>query len=531
MKMSVPPPPLLPRISDYATWQAEQRPDAVAMKRDDTSISYATLAEQIDRLARALLAAGVRKGDRVATLQPPNPQYVVDFLAAASIGAIWVGLNPRYQLDELRYVVTDAEPRVLLGRQRIGDRRYDVDLTTLAAACPTVTHLVLHDAVEPLRGAVSLETFLAAGAGIDEERLAAARADCGGRDPCLIVYTSGSTGKPKGALLHHEGLVRFSLGQNRIWPLDPLRVINYFPINHVGCVADCTLPCLLAGGTLVFMEKFDAGECLRLMQAERITLWGSVPSTFPMLLDHPDFASTDLSAVQLIVWGGASMDAATIDRLASIQPRMATNYGMTETTSAVTVLEPVTDRELLTHTVGHAFEGVEVRLADADDQPVPDGQPGEIQARSPLNLLRYWRQPEATAAAFTADGFFRTGDLAVRRPDGRYRIVGRIKEMYKSGGYNVYPREVEAVLRACPGVTDAAIVAIPDPVWQEVGIAYITTTGPMAVAAIQAFLRDRLAHYKLPKRIILLDELPLLPIGKTDKAALKRQALSAFATG
>lgn len=529
--MTHPLPPLLPRISDYAIWQAERRPDAVAMTLNGATTTYAALARQVDRLARALLAAGVAKGDRVATLQPPNPQYLVDFLAAASIGAIWVGLNPRYQLDELRYVVTDAEPRVLLARQRIGDRRYDADLTALAAGCPSLTHLVLHDADDPMPGAVTLAAFLAAGDAVEEAALAAARAACGGRDPCLIVYTSGSTGKPKGALLHHDGLARFSLGQNRLWPLDPLRVVNYFPINHVGCVADCTLPCLIAGGALVFMEKFDAGECLRLMQAERVTLWGSVPSTFPMLLDHPDFAATDLSAVDLIVWGGAAMDSATIARLAAIQPRMATNYGMTETTSAVTALEPVTDPDLLAHCVGHAFEGVEIRLADADDQPVPDGEPGEVQARSALNFLGYWRRPDATAEAFTADGFFRTGDLAVRRPDGRYRIVGRIKEMYKSGGYNVYPREVEAVLRDHASVTEAAIVAIPDPVWQEVGIAYITVSSPPDMAAAHAFLRDRLANYKCPKRIIVLDEMPLLPIGKIDKAALKRRALTDAAKG
>ncbi|MBP7335199.1 class I adenylate-forming enzyme family protein [Niveispirillum sp.] len=529
--MTRPLPPLLPRISDYATWQANQQPDAIAMKLDGVATTYATLAAQVEGLARALLAAGVTKGDRVASLLPPHPQFLVDFLATASIGAIWVGLNPRYQLDELRHVVTDAEPRVLLGRQRIGERRYETELMALTASCPTVTHLVLHDADGPMPGAVSIADFLAAGEGVTDAPLIRARDGCGGRDPCLIVYTSGSTGRPKGALLHHEGLARFSLGQNRLWPLDPLRVINYFPINHVGCVADCTLPCLVAGGTLVFMEKFDTGECLRLMQAERITLWGSVPSTFPMLLDHPDFARTDLSCVELIVWGGAAMDAATIARLANVQPRMATNYGMTETTSAVTALGPVTDADLLANCVGHAFEGVEIRLANTDGQPVPDGEPGEVQTRSPLNFLGYWRRPEATAEAFTADGFFRTGDLAVRRPDGRYRIVGRIKEMYKSGGYNVYPREVEAVLLACPGVTEAAIVAIPDPVWQEVGIAYITLSTPMDLTAMQAFLRDRLANYKLPKRIIPLDAMPLLPIGKIDKAALKQQALTMSASG
>lgn len=518
-------PPELPRISDYAGWHARRRPDAVALRLDGRGWTYAELAAAVDRLARALLAAGIGKGDRVATLQPPHPAYLVDFLAAASIGAIWVGLNPRYRLDELLHVLTDSEPAILLARRHIGDRRYDEELAAIAAACPSLRRIVLHDSADGPPGSEPMAAFLRSGEAIGPERLDAARAGCGGRDPCLIVYTSGSTGAPKGALLHHAGLARFSLAQNRLWPLSPLRVINYFPINHVGSVVDCSLPCLVAGGTTIFMEKFDPAECLRLMARERVTLWGSVPSTFPMILDLPDFADHDLSAVELIIWGGAAMGEEMIARLAALGPALATNYGMTETTSAITAIAPTRDLERLANSVGPAFPGVEVRLCGADDVPVGPGEVGEVQTRSALNFLGYWRRPDATAEAFTSDGYFRTGDLAVLRPDGCYRIVGRIKEMYKSGGYNVYPREVEAVLESHPAVEAAAVVAMPDPTWQEIGVAFVTLAAPADPADLYVWCRARLANYKLPKRIEIERELPLLPIGKIDKAALRRRLM------
>lgn len=518
-------PPLLSRISDYPAWQAARQPTATAMILGDEIWTWQRLSAEIDQLARALLAAGVAKGDRVATLQPPHPRYLVDFLATASIGAIWVGLNPRYQRGELAYVLEDSTPSILLARRFIGGRDYGEDLLALSSTCPQPLTLVIVDG-EGLTGstAETLDAFLEHGADVTATELAEARADCGGREPCLIVYTSGSTGRPKGALLHHDGLARFSLDQNRIWPLEPLRVLNYFPINHVGCVADCSLPAIVAGGTIIFLEKFDPGECLRLMEAHRVTLWGSVPSTFAMMLDHPDFPGRDLSSVGLIVWGGAAMDEATIRRLARICPRLATNYGMTETTSAITAVPPTHDIDQLAHSVGGPFPGVEVRLVQADGTLAGTGQVGEVQARSRLNFLGYWRRPDATREAFTPDGFFRTGDLAELRSDGSYRIAGRIKEMYKSGGYNVYPREIETALEDHPAVAAAAVIGVTDPVWQEIGVAFIVLSSAIGTEEITEFLRSRLAHYKLPKRIEVLPELPLLPIGKVDKPGLKRRA-------
>lgn len=512
------------RISDFIFAHAQTQPDAVAVVLGERRWTYAALAAAIDALARAMAAAGVVHGDRVATLQTPHPDYLIALLATASIGGIWVGLNPRYQLAELRHIVEDAAPKLLLARSEVMDRSYERELVELCAGLPAIERLVIFDGDPEVPGAMTMAAFLRGGHAYPPARLEEVRAGVGWRMPCLIVYTSGSTGQPKGAVLHHAGINEFCEAQNRLWPLEPHRVLSYFPINHIGGVVDTVLPCIAAGGTVVFMEQFDPAACLALMVREAVTLWISVPSVFQMQLDLPNFADYDLSAVQLIVWEGAEMPVGMIERLLRTCPKLATNYGMTETTSAITVVAPTDDIALLSRSVGQAFPNVEIRLTNADGFVVAEGAEGEVQTRSALNLLGYWRRPDATEACFTADGFFRTGDLAVQRPDGSYRLVGRLKEMYKSGGYNVYPREVETVLEQHPAVALAAVVVRADPIWQEIGVAFVQSSDEIDPQALEAHCRAHLANYKIPKIFVIERDLPTLPIGKIDKQELTRRA-------
>lgn len=502
----------LPTLDAHVRWWAAHDGAREAAVLGAARWNYATLDREVAALARAMLAAGVTKGERVATLAPPGLDFLTAYLAATRIGAIWVGLNPRYRFDELAHVLRDAGPRLLLTRTHL-------ELADVRALCPQT--VVLDDPE-------SYGAFVAGGSGLPACTLNAAMANVTADDPAVLVYTSGSTGTPKGAILAHGGIVRFAQGQNDVWPLSPLRVLNYFPINHVGCLNDILAPALVAGGCCVFMEQYETRESLRLMQDEAITFWGSVPSVFQMQLALPDFADFDLSSVQLIVWEGAAMAPDLIVQLGQTCRWRATNYGMTETTSAITVLAPTDDEGLLGETVGSAFPGVEVRLTSADGTPVVPGEAGEVQTRSPLNCLGYWNNPEATTAAFTPDGWFRTGDLAVQRPDGHYRIVGRLKEMFKSGGYNVYPREIETVIEAHPNVSAATVVGIPDATWDEIGVAFVE--GTVTPEAIADWCRARLANYKIPKHIHCEAALPLLPIGKIDKPALRRRALTEHAS-
>ncbi|WP_109808855.1 class I adenylate-forming enzyme family protein [Sphingosinithalassobacter portus] len=488
---------------------ARDTPQAEALIHGARRISYAELEREIDRLALAMLASGVAPGDRVACLAPPEPIFVTSLIAANAIGAIWIGLNPRYKLEELRFIVGDSTPRLLIARGEIDGRDYGEELAALAAECPGMRIVVDRD----------LPQFLAEAKALPAKDIAANRPD--GREASMIVYTSGSTGRPKGALLSQAAIHAFAEAQNRLWPIAPLRVLNYFPINHIGSVVDISLPALVAGGTVVLMEKFDPAASLELMQREGVTLWASVPSVFQMQLDLPDFDRFDLSAVQLIVWEGAPMAEPLIRRLHAILPQLATNYGMTEATSAILATPPCDDPALLARSVGHPFAYAEVRLVDASGNV---GEEGEIQLRSPLATLGYWNRPDATAEAIDADGWLHTGDIGRRLADGSYAIAGRIKEMYKSGGYNVYPLEVEAVIEEHPGVHGCAVIGVPDPLWDEVGVAFIIADANVTQADILAHCRTRLANYKLPKRIELRSALPLLPIGKVDKVALRREA-------
>ena len=515
------------RVSDFATWYAVHAPESEALVIDDLRMNYRQLAARVDAVALALLAAGVAKGNRVATLSTPHPDYFVLFLAASSIGAIWVGLNPKYHREELLYVIADAEPVVLFTRTRVGNRDYGEDIEAIRSAVPSLEHLVALDEIAvdcPIANLQSMAQFLGGSQATDMAALDGARAACGGRDPCLIVYTSGSTGRPKGAVLHHEGIVRLCLAQNRLWPVPRQRVLNFLPVNHVGCVVDLSCPTLAAGGCLVFMEQFDVGESLRLMQSERISWWASVPSVFQMQLAHPDFANCDLSAVELIVWEGAAMPQPLIERLLEICPRLATNYGMSETTSAMTAEPPTTDLEVLANSVGLPFDNVEIRLVKADGTVAAADEPGEVQARSAYNMLGYWRRPQETGATLLPDGWLRTGDVGVCRPDGRLQLIGRVKEMFKSGGYNVYPREIEAALEEHAAVETAAVVGVSDTLWGEVGVAYVLVRTPIAADELLAHCRQRLANYKVPKQLLVVDSLPLLPVGKVDKVALRQHA-------
>ncbi|MEZ5983585.1 MAG: fatty acid--CoA ligase family protein [Parvularculaceae bacterium] len=297
----------------------------------------------------------------------------------------------------------------------------------------------------------------------------------------------------------------------------------YFPINPCRLHRRYVDASLLSAGALSLWSKFDPAGALDLMQKERVTMWGSVPSTFQMQLALPDFDSYDLSSVQVIIWSGAAAPETLVKQLMELAPLCATNYGMTET-MVITALKPVTDFDALANSVGPAFPGVEIKLLQADGAEAPPGEPGEVWVRSEYNLIGYWRNAEASAQSITPDGFFKTGDLAVLRPDGNYRIVGRIKEMYKSGGYNIYPREVEMALEEHPQVAAAAVVSIPDPVWQEVGVAFIEPKGELSLGDLESHCRERLANYKIPKRFVIEPNMPLLPIGKINKVALKERA-------
>jgi len=345
-------------------------------------------------------------------------------------------------------------------------------------------------------------------------------------DTALIVYTSGSTGTPKGAMLPHRGLVKCSRIQQRYWGCDPLRVINYAPINHVGCVGDISSFCLVGGGCMVFMERYDPSGLLDIIERYRITWFLAVPTVLHMILALPDLEARDLSSLQKVCWSGAAASPALVEAIAARFPVVSNGYGMTETVGSVTFCSTGDGLEALCGTIGYPVPEYELRIGRADGSTAAVGEAGEILVRGDFVMNGYWRRPEATAEAIDADGWVHTADVGVALPDGAIRLAGRMKEMFVSGGYNIYPREIENVIESHHDVLHAAVIPVDDEVFGEVGQAFVEATGGSGVSAgeLQAYCRERMANYKVPKRFTVIEEMPMLPIGKIDKNALRELA-------
>jgi acyl-CoA synthetase (AMP-forming)/AMP-acid ligase II len=515
----------LDRISDYPTYWAARHPDREAMVLGDLRWTYADLARYVDLYARALWANGLRRGDRVAVLATARPESLALFLAAARIGAMFTGLNLRFKYEELHYVVDDSKPRLLFYLPEFAGRDYRADMRHLLADIPSVEQAIAFGAAEP-GFARSFEVFLGGAASASAAEVAAAVAAVQRLDPCLLIYTSGSTGQPKGAMLPHYGLSHCSRNQLDHWWAEPLRVLDNLPISNVFCIGDLFCFCMVGGGTTVFMERFDAKGVLETIEREKVTLWGQVATMLQLVLAQPEAASRDLSSLQMIFWAGARAPRELIERLGRITSYLGSNYGLTETVAGVTYTEKGASLDVLADTVGKPDPHYELRVVAPDGRVCADGEAGEILVRGHCMMVGYWSRPEATAAAIDNEGWLHTGDIGFRRPDGNFQIAGRKSDMFKSGGFNVYPREIEMMLETHPAVAMAAVIGVPDDLYGEVGHAYLLlreADGP-AEPDMAAWCKERLANFKVPKRFHLRRQLPMLPVGKIDKVALRKEA-------
>ncbi len=512
----------LTRITDYLAHHAAATPDAEFLVLGEQRLNYREAAEWVDACSAALLAAGIGRGDCVATYGPPRPEYFLTFLATAGIGAMWLGLSPKLTTDELQHNVSDASPRLAFGIAE--GPAQDEQLGALANATPSLQRVVTR-VPSPL--GVTIDEFLGEGVRLaDSGALARARAAVDPADPAAVVYTSGSTGRPKGALLPHRGLVICSEVQNEHWvDFEPLRTVCDLPIDHVGCLGDLCCSTFVAGGAIVFMEKFDSRGVLRLIEEERISFWGAIPTMFLLATRTEEWKTADLSSLRRIIWSGAAAPAALVAELRELGVPLSTSYGMTETVGSVTYTADDDSDEVLTATIGKPDPRYEVRVARPDGSTCDTGEEGELLVRGDFIMSGYLNRPEATAETIR-DGWLHTGDAAVANDSGNLRLVGRLSDMYKSGGYNVYCREVESVLESHPAVALAAVVGVPDPLYGEVGHAFLIPEDGAEIddESLKEHALQQLANYKIPKRFISEPELPRLAIGKVDKRELRRRA-------
>ncbi|MEM6793285.1 MAG: long-chain fatty acid--CoA ligase [Acidobacteriota bacterium] len=515
--------------ADLLGERARLTPDAPALVEVETGLrlTYRQLDERASRCARLLAArAGVAKGDRVGILSRNRVEYLDAFFAAGKAGFVLVTLGTRLTAEELSQIVLDSGARTLI---------YD------GAA---------EDVVAELRERVEVETWIAldgggpgAAASTVDYADAARAVDLDapwtptpsrGEDAYCLLYTSGTTGKPKGVVIPQRMVLANAHHTVGGWQLRSDDVTSIFtPLYHAGGLFAFLVPMVWIGGLLVLHREFDAEQIWRTVEVEGVTVALGVPTIWKMLLECPAFGEVDLSQLRWLISGGAPLPHYLSDAYRRRGVAFKQGFGMTEVGVNCFAMTAA-DAARKPGSIGKPMMFTEVRLVDEDGRDVGAGEVGELLFRGPHVCNGYWKNPEATAAALDADGFFHTGDLARRDADGFYYVAGRSKDMILSGGVNIYPADIEAVLVQHPAVEDVAVVGVPDEQWGEVGVAFVLPRAgardSASPGALQDFLGERLARYKTPRHFRTVRELPRTAYGKVVKGELRDRFLAESST-
>jgi long-chain acyl-CoA synthetase len=485
---------------------AAERAGHPAVRMDDLVLDYSELREAAGRITSLLSSAGVAPGDRVGIMLPNVPAFAMAFYGALGAGAVVVPMNPLLKSREVAYYLADSGAKVLFAW-------YSAAGEAAKGATATGTQVVSVD--EP-----DMRSLLA---GLFPVHTRVERAD---DDDAVILYTSGTTGQPKGAQLTHANLARnAALTAETLIGAGPDDVVmGCLPLFHVFGLT-CGLNATIAGGgTLTLLPRFDPGQALGIIARDRVTIFEGVPTMYAAMLHHPASADADVTSLRTCVSGGAAMPVEILHGFEKTFGCMILEgYGLSETSPVASFNHP--DAERKPGSIGTPVVGVEMRVVDPDGTELPAGEVGEIAIRGHNVMKGYWGRPEATAEAIP-DGWFRTGDLARVDSDGYFFIVDRKKEMIIRGGYNVYPREIEEVLYEHPAVAEAAVVGIAhDELGEEVGAAVAVKPGAAATPEeLRAFVKERVAAYKYPRHVWLVDELPKGPTGKILRREVRRPA-------
>ena len=470
-------------------------------------MSYAAMLAGSARMAQALVALGVRPGDRVAAQVAKSPEAILLYLGAVRAGAVFLPLNTAYTIAELDYFLSDARPALVVCDPASRDGLVPVGARAGALAVDTL------DA----QGGGSLAT-LAAAQSADFTNVAREKDDL-----AAILYTSGTTGRSKGAMLSHGNLASNALTLAKLWRFSASDVLLHaLPIYHTHGLFVATNVALVSGCAMIFMAKFDANEVIR--QMPQATCMMGVPTFYTRLLQHPGLTPAATAHMRLFVSGSAPLLAETHrDWAQKTGHAILERYGMTETSM---ITSNPYDGERMAGTVGFPLPDVSLRVADAETgRHLGTGEIGVIEVKGPNVFRGYWQNPEKTAAEFRADGFFITGDLGKVDKGGYVHIVGRGKDLIITGGFNVYPKEVENEIDAMAGVVESAVIGVPHGDFGEAVVAVVVRGGDGGpdAGAVQAFLESRLAKFKQPKRIVFVADLPRNAMGKVQKATLRAQ--------
>jgi fatty-acyl-CoA synthase len=488
--------------------------------------TYAELDAAVDGLARGLLSAGIAKGDRVGIWSPNCAEWVLVQYATAKVGAVLVNVNPAYRTHELQYALAQSGVRLLVSAVSFKTSDYRAMVDQVRPRCPALERVVLI-------GTQDWDALVAAGEQVPAEDLRARSRQLSADDPINIQYTSGTTGFPKGATLSHHNLLNNGLFVTELLGLtEDDRLCLPVPFYHCFGMVMGNLGCTTHGACIVIpAPAFDPTATLEALAAERCTGVYGVPTMFIAMQDSPDFSSYDLSSLRTGIMAGSPCPVEVMKRCIELMhmDEVSICYGMTETSPVSTQTRADDDVERRVSTVGRVHPHVEVKVVDPDTGlTVPRGTPGELCTRGYSVMLGYWGDPERTADAIDAARWMHTGDLAVMREDGYLNVVGRIKDMVIRGGENVYPREVEEFLYTHPDVADVQVVGVPDLRYGEELCAWVRLregAAPLTAEAVREFCTGRLAHYKVPKYVMVVDEFPMTVTGKVRKVEMRERSI------
>lgn len=502
--------------------------------------SFRELRSEVERAAKALIAAGVAAGDHVCLWLGNRPEFVFLFFAVAKIGAVLVPINFRFRTRDMAYVVAQSDATTLIA----ADRERGVDYLAMIdellpalraqtpgalthAATPALRRVILLGAA-PVPGTLDWQELLRRGASVPDTELARRSAAVDPDGTAYIMYTSGTTGFPKGVMQGHNALRCVFDGASRHGVTVNDVILDYLPLFHAYAVSEALLKSPATGARHVLMPAFDAGEALRLIEAERATLINGFDTHFKDLLEHPRRADADLSSLRTGVCAAGMLSSEPIARRAQVLARTMTAYGMTEVGVCITSSFLDSDEESRVSMSGWPLPGYEIKVIDpASGAELPAGEIGEICVRGYGVMQGYYRKPEETAQTVDAAGWLHTGDSGFLRADGCLRFLGRYKDLLKVGGENVDPTEVEGLLLEDPRINHVAVVGLPDARLAEVPVAFVIRQASEALteADVVALCRGRIAGFKIPRRVFFVDAFPMTGSGKIQKYLLREDAI------
>lgn len=496
-------------ITQWIDHHTGATPGKTAIRFGNNDISYAALAQRIERLASALAAAGVKRESCVGYLGYNSPEMLALLFACARLGALFMPLNWRLAAPEHKQMLQDCPPAVLFV-----EPAFVAQTDSILAELGNLRSVVLG---QPRDGWESWEAFCAAGSAV------VPRAEADPQTPLLICYTSGSTGKPKGVLLTQDALACNADNSADMHDLTAEdRILTTLPLFHVGGLNNQTTPALAAGATVVLHPRFDVDATLDAIEKENITLTVLVPAQLDMLMAHPRWTTADFSNLRSITTGSTIVQERLIRAVNARGVPLIQVYGSTET-CPIAVYVKAADAERKAGSTGKTAVHCRMRLADELDRDIAAGATGEILIQGPNVMLGYWNNPEASAEALRG-GWFHSGDMGHLDAEGYLYVDGRKKEMIISGGENIYPAEIENVLLDCPDIAEASVVGRPDPRWGEVVVAVVAPKPGRRLDTQQVLglCEGRIARYKHPKEVVFVGELPKTALGKIRKEDVRQ---------